>query len=81
MGPALRLIQEHPADPWTVAGLAARPRCLRSAFARSFADLVGVPPMTYLKQWRLSLAADLPLGPDHTHDAIARRVGHSAGSP
>lgn len=78
-GTALRLIHENPAQPWTVASLAAETGVSRSAFARTFAERVGVPPMTYLKQWRLSLAADLLLEPDHTLDAIARRVGYSDG--
>ncbi|HXV94640.1 MAG TPA: AraC family transcriptional regulator [Pseudonocardia sp.] len=80
VGRALRLLQEDPARPWTVAGLAAATGSSRSALARSFTDLVGTPPMTYLKEWRLARTADLLLDPDLTLDAIARRVGYSDGT-
>jgi AraC-like DNA-binding protein len=80
VGQALRLLHENPAHPWTVASLAAETGLSRSALARSFTDRVGVSPMAYLKEWRLARAADLLLDPEHTLDAIARRVGYSDGS-
>lgn len=80
VGKALRLLQEHPDHPWTIAGLAAETNLSRSALARRFTDRVGVAPMTYLREWRLARAADLLLDPDATLDAIARRVGYSDGS-
>ncbi len=43
LGRALRLLQEDPARPWTVAGLAAETGSSRSAPARNFTDLVGIP--------------------------------------
>jgi AraC-like DNA-binding protein len=79
VGRALRLLQGDPVRSWTVAGLAAETGVSRSALARNFTDLVGVPPMTYLKQWRLARTADLLLDQDLTLDAIARRVGYSDG--
>jgi AraC-like DNA-binding protein len=79
VGHALRLLQQEPARSWTVARLAAETGTSRSALARSFTELVGVPPMTYLKQWRLARAADLLLDRGLTLDAIARRVGYSDG--
>jgi AraC-like DNA-binding protein len=80
VGPALRLLQEHPGRPWTVASLAAEAGASRSALARCFTASIGVPPMAYLREWRLARAADLLLDPDLTLDAIARRVGYSDGS-
>jgi AraC-like DNA-binding protein len=44
--------------------------------ARRFARLVGVPPMTYLTQWRLTLASDLLADPSITLDQAAREVGY-----
>lgn len=79
VGRALRLLHEDPARPWTVADLAARCGASRSVLARRFADLVGSPPMSYLKQWRLARTADLLLDPGLTLDSIARRVGYSDG--
>ncbi len=80
VGRALRCLHEQPSRPWTVASLAAETGASRSALARTFTEFVGVPPMTYLKEWRLARAADLLLDPDLTLDAIARRVGYSDGS-
>jgi AraC-like DNA-binding protein len=77
VGPSLRLVHDDPAHPWTIAELAVRAGASRAAFARRFATLVGVPPMTYLTGWRLTLAADLLRQTDATVDAIARRVGYA----
>ncbi|NUS14510.1 MAG: AraC family transcriptional regulator [Streptomyces sp.] len=79
VGPALRLLHDEPAHPWTVAGLAARTGVSRAALGRRFTDLVGEPPMAYLTGWRLALAADLLREPDATVASVARRVGY--GSP
>ncbi len=79
VGPALRLLHEHPAHPWTVAGLAARTGASRAALARRFTELVGEPPMTYLTNRRLALAADLLRDPGATVEAVAAQVGY--GSP
>jgi AraC-like DNA-binding protein len=79
VGPALALLHDHPAQPWTVATLASRTGVSRAALARRFTELVGEPPMAYLTGWRLALAADLLREPDATVGAVARRVGY--GSP
>ena len=79
VGKALRLIHNDPAHPWTVAGLAAETGVSRAALARRFSELVGEPPMTFLTDWRLSLAADLMLEPEATVGSVAYQVGY--GSP
>ncbi|WP_033287966.1 AraC family transcriptional regulator [Amycolatopsis jejuensis] len=76
-GHALRLLQDQPDHPWTVAGLATATGVSRAALARRFTEAVGEPPMTYLATWRLALAADLlRQHPDATLGAIARQVGY-----
>jgi AraC-like DNA-binding protein len=77
VGQALRLMHGAPADPWTVAQLASRVGVSRAAFARRFNTLVGEPPMAYLAQWRITLAADLLRETDATTDSIARQVGYA----
>ncbi|MEV5506764.1 AraC family transcriptional regulator [Streptomyces orinoci] len=77
-GPALRLLHQEPARPWTVALLAAEVGVSRAALARRFGTLVGEPPMAYLTQWRLALAADLLREPEATLEAVARRVGYGS---
>ena len=79
VGRALRLLHDHPAHPWTVAGLAERIGTSRAALARSFTEQVGAAPMTYLREWRLALAADLLREPSATLDAVARQVGYGDG--
>ncbi|MFJ8792663.1 AraC family transcriptional regulator [Streptomyces sp. NPDC102462] len=78
VGRALRLLQDEPAHPWTVASLAARTGVSRAALARRFTDLVGEPPMSYLTGWRLALASDLLRDTDDTLAAIARKVGYGS---
>ncbi|MET8410901.1 AraC family transcriptional regulator [Streptomyces sp. NPDC005195] len=78
VGRVLRLLQDDPAHPWTVAALAARAGVSRAALARRFGELVGEPPMTYLTGWRLALAADRLRETDDTLEAIARRVGYGS---
>ena len=79
VGRALRMLHHHPAHPWTVAGLAKETGVSRAALARRFTELVGEPPMAYLTEWRLALAADLLREPDATVGSVARQVGY--GSP
>ena len=59
IGTALDHLHTDPARPWTVADLAATAGLSRAAFAARFTQLVGQPPMAYLTDWRMTLAADL----------------------
>lgn len=77
VGPALRLLQDELARPWTIERLAAEVGTSRATLARRFATLVGEPPMTFLTGRRLALAADLLLEPDTTVEAVAHRVGYT----
>ncbi|MEV6192389.1 AraC family transcriptional regulator [Streptomyces sp. NPDC051920] len=78
VGRALRLLQDDPARPWTVAALAAETGVSRAALARRFGELVGEPPMTYLTGWRLASAADRLRESDDTLETIARHVGYGS---
>lgn len=77
VGQALRLLQNEPAHPWTVAALAGRTGVSRAGLARRFTELVGEPPMAYLTGWRLALAADLLRETEATVEAVAHQVGYS----
>jgi AraC-like DNA-binding protein len=79
VGRALRMMQNNPAHPWTVASLAQATNVSRAAFARRFAELVGQPPLTFLTGWRLDMAADLLCETDASIAAVAEQVGY--GSP
>src|SRR3954471_7961404 len=77
VGPALKLIYNNPAYPWTVANLAAAVGSSRAVFARRFTEHVGEPPIAFLTNWRLALAADLLRSGQSTIAAVARQVGYS----
>lgn len=79
VGPVLRLLHHQPARPWTVASLAHEVGVSRAALARRFHELVGEPPMRFLTEWRIALAADLLLEPGATIGSVADEVGY--GSP
>lgn len=78
VGTALRLMQNNPAEPWTVAAIAAESGVSRAVLARRFSELVGEPPMSFLTSWRIDVAADLLRRPDTTVGAVAQRVGYSS---
>ena len=78
VGPALRLVHDRPAEPWTVGSMAATVGVSRATLARRFTDLVGEPPMSYLTSWRIALAADLLADPARTVAGIARQVGYAS---
>ena len=76
VGRALRLMQESPAEPWTIATLARETHVSRATLARRFTEVVGQPPIEFLTEWRLALAADLILEPGETIASVAARVGY-----
>lgn len=78
VGPALRLLHDDPAHPWTVVSLATKVGVSRAALAKRFTELVGDPPMRYLADVRLALAAELLREPGATIGAVARKVGYSS---
>lgn len=59
IGKCLSLLHADPARRWTVAELARTVNLSRSVLAGRFVELVQLSPMQYLKQWRLSMAADM----------------------
>jgi AraC-like DNA-binding protein len=79
VGRALRMLHNNPAHHWTVATLATATGVSRAALARRFTELVGEPPMSFLTEWRLALAADLLREPGATVGAVARQVGYGSG--
>ena len=74
---ALRIMHDKPAHAWTLDSLAAETGASRSSLARRFQDLVGEPPMKFLKNWRMALAADLLCQPDETVGTVADKVGYA----
>ncbi len=77
LGPAIRLIQNDPAAPWTVHELARRVGLSRAAFAQRFHAVVGTPPIGFLTNWRLATAADLLTDTRTPIARIATDVGYT----
>ena len=59
VGRVLKLLHDRPSHPWTLAELAREAASSRTNLAKRFALLVGQPPMQYLTQWRMQIAANL----------------------
>ncbi|GAA2352523.1 AraC family transcriptional regulator [Saccharopolyspora halophila] len=78
VGEALGLLHADPAVTWSVSGLARCTGVSRATLAKRFTDLVGQPPLTYLAEWRMTLAADLLVeDPAATLGEVARAVGYA----
>ena len=78
IGAALGLIHKEPERQWTVPSLAAQVGMSRSPFAARFTALVGKAPMSYLKHWRLQLAAKLLQNKALALSSIAEQVGYES---
>ena len=78
IGRALALLHEQPAHNWTIDELGRRIGLSRSALHERFVQLIGVPPMQYLAQWRMQAAARLLLETRATVAAIALDVGYDS---
>jgi AraC-like DNA-binding protein len=78
IGRALALMHEQPAQDWTMDELGRRIGLSRSALHERFVQLIGVPPMQYLAQWRMQAAARLLLETRATVATIALDVGYES---
>lgn len=77
---ALRAIHAEPARSWTVAELAKEAGMSRSAFFNRFRDKVGLAPIEYLLNWRMSVAKDLLCRERASVAEVAARVGYGSAS-
>ena len=78
IGRALQRLHERPDYDWSLDELAKECGLSRSVLAERFAHLVGVPPMQYLGQWRIQLAATLLRSGKSGLAEIAFRVGYGS---
>jgi len=78
VGQALALMHTRTAHAWTTDQLARAVGLSRSAFAERFTGLVGKPPMRYLTQWRLQLAAVRLRESPRATVQIANEVGYES---
>jgi AraC-like DNA-binding protein len=78
VGRALTLLHAKPAHAWTLEELAAQAAASRSALADRFTNLVGCPPIQYLTQWRMQIAARRLADPGVKIAAIAHEIGYES---
>jgi AraC-like DNA-binding protein len=78
VGRALAALHERPGDSWSVDELARAAALSRSAFFDRFVHFVGLPPMQYLAQWRMQLAAGRLSGSADSIATVAAAVGYDS---
>lgn len=69
VGRALSLMHARVDHGWTTDDLARQLNMSRSGFALRFTEIVGQPPMAYLRNWRMRLARQKLI---ETRDAVAQ---------
>lgn len=77
---ALTVMHARAAHPWTADELAKEACLSRSAFAERFTSTVGLPPMSYLAQWRMLLAGQRLRESADTIAQVAESVGYESES-
>lgn len=77
---ALGQMHREPARNWTVQELAEIACLSRSAFADRFVASLGMPPLSYLTQHRMRLAAQQLLGSSAPVGVIAAKVGYQSNN-
>lgn len=77
---ALTAMHRDMARNWTTAELARLCGSSRSAFNMRFTSVVGVPPMSYLQRWRMTIAKDELRKGLRSVAEIAFLVGFQSGS-
>jgi AraC-like DNA-binding protein len=78
VGRVLALLHGRPGHSWTLEELAREAVSSRSNLAKRFAELVGQPPIQYLTQWRMQVAANLLAQSGAKIAAIASEVGYDS---
>jgi len=73
IGRALALLHEKPGAPWTIERLASDAAMSRSTLHERFVHFIGQPPMQYLAQWRMQVAAG------HLRDSNAKVIEIALG--
>ena len=78
VGQALTLLHGRPGHSWSLAGLARAVSSSRSNLAQRFTELVGQPPMQYLTNWRMQVAANLLVERSDKVAWVAGEVGYDS---
>jgi AraC family transcriptional regulator, activator of mtrCDE len=74
----LHAVYENPGLAWTMQSMASLACMSRSAFAERFTQLMKVPPVQYVTQWRVSVAEQLLRDRQQSVAGIAQQLGYSS---
>lgn len=75
---AILALHRQPGREWTVAQLAAESHVSRSVFAQRFQSTMGVSPLRYATELRMSLASRWLADERLSIDAVAQRLGYTS---
>jgi AraC-like DNA-binding protein len=75
---AMLAMHEQPQKQWTVLQLASISNLSRSAFAARFSKLVGISPIDYLNNWRITLAEEMLKDSRGSVASIASSLGYQS---
>ncbi|MEM9605265.1 MAG: AraC family transcriptional regulator [Pseudomonadota bacterium] len=80
LSPAIEAMHRAPSEPWGLDKLADIAGLSRTAFAIQFKSTVGIPPLQYLMEWRMTLATERLHRKEETIAAIAHDLGYASES-
>jgi AraC-like DNA-binding protein len=78
VGRTLALMHQRPAHDWSIDELGREVGLSRSALHERFVQMMGLPPMQYLAQWRMQAASRRLLETRATVAEIALEVGYDS---
>jgi len=78
--PAVSLMHDAPGKPWRLEELARSAAMSRTSFAERFRTVAGVPPLTYLNNWRMQLARHALRDGDVRVGPLAFQLGYTSES-
>ncbi|PNS09698.1 AraC family transcriptional regulator [Solilutibacter silvestris] len=73
---ALAAVHMQPGEDWTIQGMAHVAGMSRTSFAELFTQVVGMPPIQYLAQWRATEARRLLKNRRFSVAAVAEMMGY-----
>ncbi len=80
LAPAIDRMHAEPSHNWGLAKLASIAGLSRTAFATHFKDVVGIPPLQYLMEWRMTLAVEQIKMGTVTIAELANNLGYASES-
>lgn len=80
IAPALCLMHSDPGRQWQLEELAKSVAMSRTTFALRFKTMAGVPPLTYLLNWRMRIAERALRDQNISMSALALSVGYTSES-